>query len=297
MNQLNYHHLRHFREVARTGHLGQAAARLNIAQSALSIHIKQLEDRLGLALFDRIGRKLILTEPGRIALDHAERIFGTGDALLAVLGGQGDQTAPLRIGALSTLSRNFQLQFLRPLLQAGGSFTLRSGLIAPMLDDLAHLALDVVLTTQIPDAAGQGFAAQRIAEQQVQVHGRPDVLAGISLRDLLVQNPVILPTDPVIRAGFENLAQRLDVQPRITALVDDMAMVRLLAREGAGLAIAPAVVVADEIAAGILGTASYDLGITEPFFAVTLPRRYPHPALAGLLQGLSDPVIGAASKD
>ncbi|MFT7060311.1 MAG: LysR family transcriptional activator of nhaA, partial [Pseudorhodobacter sp.] len=116
---LNYHHLRYFREVAIEGHLGRAAERLNVSQSALSIQIRQLEDRLGHPFFDRIGRSLVLTEAGRIALDHADRIFGAGDELLATLQQSSSVRPPLRIGALSTLSRNFQLQFLRPLLAAG----------------------------------------------------------------------------------------------------------------------------------------------------------------------------------
>ena len=74
MKQMNYHHLRYFREVARQGHLGRAAELLNVSQSALSIQIKQLEDRMGHAFFDRVGRGLVLTEAGRIALDHADRI-------------------------------------------------------------------------------------------------------------------------------------------------------------------------------------------------------------------------------
>jgi len=98
---------------------------------------------------------------------------------------------------------------------------------------------------------------------------------------------LILPTETVIRTGFENLIAKLGLQPRVVANVDDMAMVRLLAREGTGLAIAPTVVDAHEIASGVLATAPFDLGITEPFFAVTLPRKFPHPALHGLLQGHS----------
>jgi LysR family transcriptional activator of nhaA len=289
INRLNYHHLRYFHEVAREGHLGQAADRLNIAQSALSVQIKQLEERLGFDLFDRVGRKLVLTEAGRIALDHAERIFSTGDELLAALAQSGPSDPPLRIGALSTLSRNFQLQFLAPLLKPGAcAFSLKSGSLRPLLADLENLALDVVLTTQVPPT-GEGLvlAAQKIAEQPVRLHGRPDHLHHASLADLLAQEPLILPTEDVIRTGFKNLVTALGVQPRIVAHVDDMAMVRLLARAGLGLAIAPTVVVADELASGMLATAPFDLGITEPFFAVTLPRKFPHPALAGLLRGLA----------
>src|SRR6056297_2158628 len=111
---LNYHHLRYFREVAHEGHLTRAEERLNLSQSALSTQIKQLEARLGHDLFARVGRTLELTEADRIALDHADRIFGTGAELMATLERSGKVRAPLRVGALSTLSRNFQMAFLRP---------------------------------------------------------------------------------------------------------------------------------------------------------------------------------------
>ncbi|WP_420013773.1 LysR family transcriptional regulator [Tateyamaria sp.] len=282
---MNYHHLRYFREVAVEGHLGRAAERLNVSQSALSIQIKQLEERMGHAFFDRVGRSLVLTEAGRIALDHAERIFGAGEELVATLAQRGAGVAPLRIGALSTLSRNFQLQFLRPLLTAGETrIVLKSGNTRTLLAELTELSLDVVLTTQVPQSdAPLPFAAQRIAEQPVRLHGKADLLAYDTLPDLLTQAPLILPTESVIRTGFDSLLARLGVTPNIVADVDDMAMVRLLAREGAGVAVAPTVVLADEVAGGLVATAPFDLDIMEPFFAVTLPRKFPHPGLAGLL--------------
>ncbi|MCR9113541.1 MAG: LysR family transcriptional regulator [Rhodobacteraceae bacterium] len=285
MNALNYHHLRYFHEVAKEGNLSRTAERLNVSQSALSTQIRQLEDRLGHQLFERKGRTLVLTEAGRIALDHADRIFGAGDELLATLKQQGNGTPPLRVGALSTLSRNFQLAFLRPLLEADRcDIVLRSGNTDGLLEDLKSLALDVVLTTERPGAKDDpGFATQRIAEQAVGLHGTPARLTHPTLRDLLASEPLILPTDSTIRSAFQNLVDRLGITPRIAASVDDMAMVRLLAREDAGLAVAPAVVLADEISSGLLATAPFQLKISEPFYAVTLRRRFPHPALAELL--------------
>lgn len=82
---------------------------------------------------------------------------------------------------------------------------------------------------------------------------------------------MILPTESPIRTGFESLVARLGIAPRILADVDDMAMVRLLARENAGIAIAPSVVVQDEIALGLLAAAPFDLRIVESFYAVTVP--------------------------
>lgn len=285
--RLNYHHLRYFREVAIEGNLGRTAERLNVAQSALSVQIRQLEDRLGFKLFDRVGRALVLTEAGRIALDHADRIFTAGDELLATLQQGGDARQSLRVGALSTLSRNFQMQFLQPLLAQGEyQLSLKSGDTVTLLKDLETLALDIVLTTEVPQIKSQfPFAARRISEQPVHLFGIPERVNHKSLATLLEQEPLIIPTENVIRAEFESLVAMLGVKPKVIASVDDMAMVRLLARAGVGVALIPSIVVADEVAAGALKAANFDLGIFEPFFAVTLPREFPHPALKELLAG------------
>jgi LysR family transcriptional activator of nhaA len=284
MPQLNYHHLRYFRAVATEGHLGRAAEKLNLSQSALSIQIKQLEAQMGHAFFDRVGRGLVLTEAGRIALDHAERIFTAGEELMRTLEGREGAARPLRVGAESTLSRNFQMQVLRPLLADGSArVELKSGSTKDLLNGLETLALDLVLSHDVPpEGDGLPLAAQRIAQQPVEAHGAPARLRHESLAELLASEPIILPTQSVIRAGFEALASRLGVEPNVVAHVDDMAMVRLLAREDLGVALAPRVVLADEIASGRVQTAPFALGIIEPFFALTLPRRFPHPALSRL---------------
>jgi LysR family transcriptional activator of nhaA len=285
MDQLNYHHLRYFREVAHEGNLTRTAERVNLSQSALSTQIKQLEARIGHALFDRVGRTLVLTEVGRIALDHADQIFGTGAELLATLQRSGTATPPLRVGALSTLSRNFQLRFLAPVLGVDDvDLVLKSGSAPVLFDALKSLALDVVLTTEPPQAGGD-FTAHRIAEQTVALHGVPARMQHASLREMLQNEPLIVPTDNAIRVGFDSLVARLGVSPRIAADVDDMAMVRLLARENAGLAVAPTVVLADEIASGMLKTAPFDLNISESFYAVTIRRSFPHPVLERLVAG------------
>ena len=285
MDTLNYHHLRYFREVAHDGQLTRTAERLNVSQSALSMQIKTLEDRLGHALFDRIDRRLVLTEVGRIALDHADRIFSTGEELLATLRQSGRNDAPLRVGALSTLSRNFQLQFLAPLLQAGETdIVLKSGSAEVLLGDLRALALDIVLTTDPPQALpGSDLRAKRIAEQPVGLHGHPGRLGHDSLEALLRSEPLIVPTGSSIRSDFESLTEHLGVSPRIVAEVDDMAMVRLLTRADLGVALAPAVVLADEIAQGMLRTAPFDLPLVESFYAVTPRRSFPHVALERLM--------------
>lgn len=285
--RLNYHHLRYFHVVAHEGHLTHAAEQLNVSQSALSSQIRQLEDRLGQQLFERRGRALHLTEAGRITLDHADAIFSTGDELLATLQQTGQSRQALRVGAISTLSRNFQLSFLKPLLgRADVEIILRSGSAGELFEALTSLQLDLVLTNQEPDTdVIRPFIAHRLDEQPVSLIGLPELCTGkMTLAERLSSNPLILPTHSSgLRRGFDALASRLDVVAQIAAEVDDMAMMRLMTREGAGIAVIPPIVVKDELEAKILQEVDQLPGITETFYAVTIKRRFPNPLVQALL--------------
>lgn len=285
--ELNYHHLRYFQVVAHEGHLTRAAARLNVSQSALSSQIRQLEARLGQALFERRGRALHLTEAGRIALDHADEIFAAGQELVATLQQAGRARLALRIGALATLSRNFQLSMLRPVLgRSDIEIVLRSGSAEELLGALAGLQLDLVLTNQPPRAdALTPFVVRRLDAQGVSLIGVPRLAAPAPLARLLADRPLVLPArSSGVRTGFDALAERLGITPQVAAEVDDMAMMRLLAREGLGLAVLPPIVVHDELAAGSLVEIASLPNLTEEFFGVTVRRRFPNPALQELLR-------------
>ncbi|WP_308918140.1 LysR family transcriptional regulator [Jannaschia sp. LMIT008] len=287
MTGLNYNHLRYFQAVAHDGNLTRAAVRLNLSQSAVSLQIRKLEDRLGHPLFERRGRRLHLTEAGRIALDHADAIFAAGDELLDTLRDRGQARQVLRVGALATLSRNFLVGFLRPVLGRGDvRVTLRSGGQDELLAALDGLNLDVVLTNRPPLADERAPAiVHRLTEQSVSLVGTPALVAGATdLRGWLDGVAVVLPTPGSgIRAGFDAMADRMRLSPRIAAEADDMATLRLLAREGLGLAVVPPIVVRDELASGTLVEAAALDGIRETFFAVTPKRRFPNAALAEIL--------------
>ncbi len=284
---LNYHHLHLFRAVAHDGNLTRTAGRLNLSQSALSVQIRKLEDRLGHALFDRRGRQLHLTEAGRIALDHADAIFAVGDELVGTLRDTGRGVQVLRVGALATLSRNFQIGFLRPVLgEPDSEVILRSGSLSELLQGLETLNLDVVLTHQPPQRdATTPFVSHRLAEQPAGLVGTERRLRGtVGLAQRLATSPLILPsTNSSIRIGFDALVARLGVRPRIVAEVDDMAMMRLLAREDVGLAVLPLIAVKDELEQGTLIEADRLPDISETFYAVTSARRFPNPMLQRLI--------------
>jgi LysR family transcriptional activator of nhaA len=284
---LNFHHLRYFWAVAQEGNLTRAAERLHVSQSSVSVQIKKLEEQLGHALFDRSGRALTLTDAGRRALDYADAIFEMGRELAGALDeGAADAHRTLRVGVLSTLSRNFQIAFLAPLLnRADVRIAVRSGPLHDVIARLEGHQLDVVLTDVVPARTdGTMWVPHTLAEQPISLIARPGPQRRQGLRGLLSQERLVLPSaESSIRGGFDALLERLEVTPRIAAEIDDMAMLRLVARSHDGLSVVPPIVVRDELAQGTLVEVLRLPELVEPFSAITMPRRFPNPLLMDLL--------------
>jgi len=287
MTILNYHHLHYFWAVAREGNLTRAAERLKVSQSAVSVQIKKLEEALGHQLFERTGRQLSLTEAGRVALDYADSIFDIGRELVTVLDDRAQAAKRvLRVGVLATLSRNFQMGFLEPLMnRTNVAVVVRSGVLDELLQRLGAHQLDVVLTNVVPARTEEStWVAHTIDEQPVSLISRPRARRSRGLRDLLASEPLVVPTvESSIRASFDALVEQLDVEPTIAAEVDDMAMLRLFARSHRGLTVIPPIVVQDELADDTLVEVTRLPGLMEPFSAITAPRQSPNPVLTDLL--------------
>lgn len=289
MARLNYHHLHYFWAVAKEGHLTRAAQRLNVSQSALSTQIRQLEEQLGLPLFERDNRRLALTEAGRMALAYAETIFATGQELVSVLRGERPrERSVLRVGSVSTLSRNFQENLLRPLFaRKDVELVLQSGSLDELVTRLSVHSLDLVLSNRrVSGDTQRPLRSRRIARQPVSLVG-PRLRRGRAFRfpEDIAGVPLLLPgRESDIRTSFDVLCDQLDVRYEVLAEVDDMAMLRLLARDSGGVALVPTVVVQDEIRTRKLAQYCELPNLYENFYAITMPRRFESPLLRGLLE-------------
>ncbi|MDT7953875.1 MAG: LysR substrate-binding domain-containing protein, partial [Acetobacteraceae bacterium] len=103
--------------------------------------------------------------------------------------------------------------------------------------------------------------------------------------DALHGAPLILPSlDSDIRVAFDRELALAGVRPVIIAEVDDMAMLRLVARESGVLTLVPAIVVQDELRSGLLVERHRLAGVVETFYAVVRERRFPNPEISMLLQ-------------
>ena len=289
MRRLNFHHLHYFWAVAKEGNLTRAAQSLHVAQSALSTQIRALEEQLGHALFIRSGRNLLLTEAGQLVLDYADSIFALGSELQMTLQGALQANRQLRIGAVATLSRNFQENLLRPFLgRSELRITLESGSLGELLERLALHKLDVVLSNQAVSSDAQCSWRCRLLDRQSVCLVGPPRTGSFELQRDLPQARLIVPgRSSDIRSQFELFCDSQGLQPDICAEVDDMAMLRLLARDSGDTALLPAVVVQDELQSGMLQLYAEIPEIAEQFFAVTLQRQF----RLDILDQLLDPSV------
>lgn len=290
LDQLNFHHLLYFWRVAKLGHLTRAAEELHTSQSAVSAQIRQLEERFGDDLFTRKGRKLILTDTGQLVLAYADNIFGLGEEMLGRLQGRTAGLTRLRVGSVGTLSRNYQENWIRPLLaDPDVVLTLESGLLNDLVARLVQHQLDVVLSNEtVPADPDRPMHCLFLGSQSISLVGPASRWTSQSLRipeDLDGLDIALPGPRHALRAQFDALCATAGIAPRLRAEVDDMAMLRLIARDSGWLTLLPEVVVQDELRTGALVTVGHSAALQERFYAITTPHRHRIEALEKLLAG------------
>ena len=282
---LNYHHLQYFLMIVREGGVTRAAERLNLSQSTLSAQLRTLEESLGMRLFEREGRSLRLTPAGQVALEYAEDIFRSGDELRAWFGGQG-KAGPqsIRVGAMSVLSKNLQFEIIRPLVMRGEvKVTVVDGEFPALLERLKHHQLDVLLgNLPIAGVEAESVQVHLLGEMPMYLVGRPPFkVPAKPFPEWLDDLPLFLPSirSPA-RVDFDALLVRANVSPRTMAEIDDMALLRLLALSGAGLALVPEIGVKFDLEERKLLRVEKIPGLHERFYAITARQKnLPKPVL------------------
>jgi LysR family transcriptional regulator, transcriptional activator of nhaA len=291
MEWINYHHLLYFWLVSREESLARASAELRLAQSTVSKQIHQLEHALGHTLFAKKGRKLVLTESGRVVYRYAEEIFGLGREMMDTLGDR-PVGKPLRItvGIADIVPKIVVEHVLAPALNPGRSIRLicREDRPDRLLADLALHELDVIFT----DAPASPHLKIRafnhlLGKSEIALFGRPDMASKYrrNFPKSLNDAPVLLPTEnTAMRRSLEQWFASHDVRPVVVGEFEDSALLQAFGHRGIGIFPAPSVV-AKEIEAQyevqLIGKAA---GVLECLYAVTVERRIKNPAVADICQ-------------
>ena len=286
---LNYHHLRHFWMIARHRSVTRAAEKLKISQSTLSEQLAELEDWLGEALFERRGRELHLTDAGRMALEHAETIFTTGHELITRFRQSGEtRQRVLRIGAVGPLSKNLQFDFIQPILaDTRTKVVVVAGALDELTRQLQEHKVDLVLSN-IPMRADQEHNVFNHLLGEVPVFlvgGRKMKLSAGKFPKYLKNVPLFLPSrQSDVRADFDLILANAGIDPFVHAEVDDMALLRLLALSGEGLALVSKIVVERELQSRKIKFMQRVPGLTEKFYALTMRKRFANAWLAEIVE-------------
>jgi LysR family transcriptional activator of nhaA len=295
MRWLNYHHLYYFYRVARAGSIVAAAKELRVTHSTLSVQIKELGEALGGPLFEKRGRRLVLTPLGEHVLAYAEDIFHLGAELLEstsqVAGGA--LRTPLRIGLVPTLPRSLAYRLLEPALAVSPPpLVLRGDGYPKLLEDLSLGRVHGILAEAPPPAPSKArHYVHPLGRSKLAFYGAPHLARAIrgGFPRSLATAPLVLPasTTPLRRALDRWFAQHR-IQPRVVVESDDAAAVRTLGAHGHGVfpvRLALRAEVEDYLGAEFVGPID---GIEETYFLVSVERRVRHPFLASLVENARD---------
>lgn len=291
MEWVNYHHLLYFWLVAREGGLARACAELRLAQSTVSKQIHQFEDALGHALFTKSGRRLELTESGRVVFRYADEIFGLGREMLDTLKDRPvGRPITVTIGIADVLPKSVSERLLAPAFQLpkGVRMVCREGEPRRLLADLALHELDMVLADApaTPDVKVRGFN-HLLGSSGVLFFATPELVrrSRAKFPALLGDLPLLLPTgNSAVRRRLDQWFDGLGLRPQVVAEFEDSALLEAFGVRGVGVFPAATVVGGEILRRHGLRPIGEVPGVTESYYAITVERRIKHPAVMAICE-------------
>lgn len=238
--------LRYLLALAQELSFTRAAARVKVAQPALSRQIRRLEDELGTALVDRTSRRVQLTAAGQRMAARAAVILDEVESARAEMQ-QVTQLATGRL-AIGTTQTPGPLNIARLLsefheLHPGIELTVREELSISIADRLRTDELDLGIVAEIPAHARHGLDMQQIAGEPLVIALPPGhALAArreVDFPALANESFILFPEGATIRSTFDGLARQHGVDPQIAFVTTDTDRMRELVDLGLGISLLP----------------------------------------------------------
>lgn len=299
MEWLNYHHLLYFWVIAREGSIKKACEVLTLSQPALSAQLRALEDAMGEKLFLRVGRRLVLTDVGKMSFRYAEEIFTLGQELTNTLKGR-EANLPVRlvVGIAEVVPKMVAYKLLKIVYKQFKHIKIVcwEGRLERLLGELALHTLDIVLSdSPVPSTVSIDAHSHLLGETEVGIFGT-ERLVGKHRRKFpqsLDGAPFLLPTpNSVLRRGIDEWFRKQNIQPLVVGEFEDGATMKAFGQEGHGF-FPGSTVASTEISRQYqvrkIGNVG---GLTERFYGITVERRLKHPALVAISEFAKEKVFG-----
>lgn len=289
MEWLNYHHLLYFWSVAREGGITAAAQKLRLAAPTISGQLRMLEESIGDKLFEKSGRRLQMTDTGRLVFRYADEIFTLGRELQEVLRGQAEGK-PLRldVGIADVLPKLVVREILGPALALERPVRLvcREDKNDRLVAQLAMQELDLVLTDAPAPTAARVFhhvlgecgvtffAAGRIASALK--NDFPRSLDGAAMLMPLAGS--------TLRRSLEQWFDREGLHPKVVGEFEDAALLEVFGADGVGIFPAPSVVADEVVRQFRVKVVGQTDAVRERFYVLSRQRRLENPAVVAICE-------------
>lgn len=299
MEWLNYHHLLYFWTVARTGGVSAASAELRLAQPTISGQLRALEDALGEKLFHRVGRRLELTDVGRMVFRYADEIFTLGRELMdAVRGRPTGRPLRLAVGVADQLAKLITYRLIEPALKLPEPVHVvcREDKPERLLADLALHDLDLVLSDAPihPSVKVRAFS-HLLGECGVTIFGTKDLAAKYRRQfpRSLDGAPCLLPTENTsLRRSLDQWFDQQSLRPSVVSEFEDSALLSSFGERGLGLFPGPTAIEAEirrQYGVVVVGRLEQ---VRERFYAISVERRLKHPAVVAISEAARERLFG-----
>lgn len=242
MVPLNYNQLYYFHQIAEHGSISTASKVLLISSPALSMQLKELEESLGVPLFDRVGKKLILTEAGAIVFEYAKDIFKLGFELRDTIGDRKNKSERNRIeiGCQDTIPKAVADELLTFLIQSKKcKVVLKESNREELIRLQNDYKLDLILTNSVPSVDNSFiYESKLLMKESLVILGHPKFKATKGKISEITKIPFILPTyESSLRQKLESYFIDKKIVLDVVAEVEDKATEIDLALKGLGLII------------------------------------------------------------
>jgi LysR family transcriptional activator of nhaA len=292
MEWLNYHHLLYFWVVAKEGSIARASQQLSLAHPTISGQIHRLEQVLGVELFLRKGRGLVLTDEGRVAFRYAEDIFSLGREFLETIKGRpSGRPMTLVVGVSDVLAKSVVYRMLEPAFRLSEDVRVvcradRS--TEAFMAELAANALDVVLS-DTPAGSGSPVKAfsHPLGECGTVLFASPELAASCRRRfpDSLDGVPFLFPgANSTLRRSLDEWFDSHGVRPKVVAEMDDAALAAELGEQRVGVFAAPNVVEREVRKRYKVHVVGHIEDVRQRFYAISLDRKIRHPAVMAICE-------------
>lgn len=289
---INYHHLFYFKTIAEEGSVSKAAEKLRLGQPTLSAQLKSFEEALGVQLFERQHKKLILTEHGKVALDYSKNIFRMGSEMYEVLhDGMKPFRPTLHVGALDSVPKQIILQLVKEAYRiAPCQITLSEGKSDELIRELTGHRMDLLLTNFLPSGMdAKGLFPKLVTKKNVAFYGAPKYkYLRKGFPKSISGQPLILPTyDSQLRQDLDHWSKVQKIELDIIAESQDIGVKKLMAVEGMGLIPTATHTVSGSVARGELIEIGMLQGVHEQLMLVTAQRKIKNRIAAKLMESFS----------